>query len=187
MYRKLRTINLTLLLLSITIFGNAQQQTLWPDLEKVSKAVEAYMQKNKPDWRHETALPPTPQGSPPSPAVAIHFWSSEKCATAELLIDGVNVGKHPVSCRIKVAIDQSTSASAARERLANFVREEPSASPVAVGEKGYIWRGGDVVFVKGKFTFWCSGGLDLRVGDFTNNSEFVLKLAKEIATGAPDQ
>jgi len=41
-----------------------------------------------------------------------------------------------------------------------------------------------VVFIKGKFTFWLSGGLDLRVGDFTNNSEFIMKLAKEIAEAA---
>lgn len=185
MHRKLLTICLMPLLLSVTI-AHGGQQVLWPDLERVSKAVETYLQKNKPDWRHETALPPTPPGRPPSPSVVIHFWTSEKCVTAELIIDGVNVGKHPVSCHIKLAIDQSDSAFAARERLARFASEEPGASAISVGEKGYTWRGGDVVFIKGKFTFWLSGGLDLRVGDFTNNSEFILKLAKEIANAAPD-
>jgi hypothetical protein len=185
MHRKLLAIYLTLLLLSVTV-SNAAQQTLLPELEKVSRAVETFVRKNKPDWHHKPSLPPTPAGSQPSATVAIHFWSSERCVTAELLIDGVNVGKHPVSCRIKLAIDQSESAFAARERLAKLVREEPSASPIPVGEKGYTWRGGHIVFVKGKFTFWLDGGLDLRVGDFTNNSEFMEKLAKEIANAAPD-
>jgi hypothetical protein len=184
MYRKLLTIHLSALLLSVTS-SNAAGQSLRPDLEKVSRAVETYFEKNRLDWRHETALPPTPPGGQPSPDVAIHFWSSEKCVTAELVIDGVNVGKHPVSCRIKLAIDQSPSASDARARLTNFVRDERSASPISAGDKGYIWRGGDVVFVKGKFTFWLSGGLDLRVGDFTSNPDFMVKLAKEIADAAP--
>ena len=184
MHRKLLAIYLTALLLLVTA-SNAAQQTLLPDLEKVSRAVETFVQKNKPDWQHKASLPPTPAGSQPSSTVAIHFWSSEKCVTAELILDGVNVGKHSVPCRIKLAIDQSESAYAARERLAKFVLEEPGASAIPVGEKGYFWRGGHIVFVKDKFTFWLSGGLDLRVGDFTDNSEFMLKLAKEIATAAP--
>ena len=158
---------------------------LRPDLEKVSKAVETYVQKHKPDWHHENALPPTPPGSQPSPDVVIHFWSSERCVVAELIIDGVNTGKHPVSCRIKLAIDQSKSPSAARERLANFVREERSATVISVGDKAYVWNRGDIVFIKDKFTFWLSGGLDLRVGDFTNNASFMEKLAKQIADAAP--
>src|SRR6185436_13199231 len=130
------------------------------------------LQTNKPGWRHETALPPTPSGGQPSPDVAIHFWSSEQCAVAELVIDGVNTGKHPISCRIKLAIDESASPTAARERLANFVREERGATVIPVGDKAYVWNRGDIVFIKGKFTFRLSGGLDLRVGDFTNNAAF---------------
>src|SRR5258705_3317968 len=118
MYRKLLTIHLPVLLLCVTSSTGAAQSL--PEPEKVSKAVETYIQQNRADWRHETALPPTPPGGQPSPDVAIHFWSSEKCVTAELLIDGVNVGKHPVSCRIKLAIDQSASATAVRVRLADF-------------------------------------------------------------------
>ena len=160
-------------------------QTLRPDLERVSKAVEASVQKHEPDWRHETALPPTPPGSQPSPDVAIHFWSSEKCVVAELSIDGVNTGKHPVSCRIKLAIDQSASPPAARERLAHFVRDEPGATVISIGDKAYVWNRGHIVFIKGKFTFWVSGGLDLRVGDFTNNAAFIEKWAKLIADAVP--
>ena len=181
MYRRL----LTICLLAIAACVNLAGQSLRPDLEKVSSAVVAYVQKHKPDWHHKTALPPTPSGSQPSPDVAIHFWSSERCAVAELIIDGVNTGKHPVSCRIKLAIDQSESPFAARERLANFAREERGATAISVGEKAYVWNRGDIVFIKGKFTFWLGGGLDLRVGDFTNNAAFIATLAKQIADAAP--
>jgi len=160
-------------------------QSLASDLDKVSKSVENYLRQMRPEWNHETVPPATPPGSQPSPDVVIHFWSSEKCLTAEVIIDGVSSGKHPVSCRVKLAIDQSSSASAARTRLSNFVLDERSASPISVGDKGYIWRGSEVVFIKGKFTFWLGGGLNLRVGDFTNNREFMEKLAKEIADAVP--
>ena len=160
-------------------------QSLAPDLEKVSKGVENSFRQKRPEWRHETVPPATPPGSQPSPDVVIHFWSSEKCLTAEVIIDGVSSGTQPVSCRVKLAIDQSPSASAARARLSDFALHERSASPVAVGDKGYFWRGTELVFVKGKFTFWLGGGLDLRVGDFTNNREFMEKLAKEIADAVP--
>ena len=177
MYQRLPTICLLVLAACVDVAA----QSLRPELEKVSRAVEAYVQTHKPDWRHETSLPPAPPGSQPSPDVAIHFWSSERCVVAELIIDGVNTGKHPVSCRIKLAIDQSESPSAARERLAKFVREERSATVISVGDKAYVWNRGDIVFIKDKFTFWLGGGLDLRVGDFTNNAEFMEKLAKQIA------
>lgn len=180
-YRRLQTICLIVVCSCVDLAG----QLLRPDLEKVSKAVETYVQKRKPDWRHETALPPTPPGSQPSPDVAIHFWSSEKCVVAEVSIDGVNTGKHPVSCRIKLAIDQSTSPAAARQRLADFVREERSATVISIGDKAYVWSRGDIVFIKGKFTFWLSGGLDLRVGDFTNNAAYMEKWAREIADAVP--
>jgi hypothetical protein len=65
--------------------------------------------------------------------------------------------------------------------LIQFARNEPSATPIAVGDKGYFWHGTDLIFIKGKFTFWLNGSLQLRVGDFTNNKEFTEKLAKEIA------
>ena len=160
-------------------------QSTAPELEKVSKSVEDSFRRKRPEWKHETVPPATPPGSQPSPDVVIHFWSSEKCLTAEVIIDGVTSGKHPVSCRIKLAIDQSASAAAARARLDDFVLHEQSASPISLGDKGYRWRGTDVVFIKGKFTFWLGGGVNLRVGDFTNNREFMEKLAKEIADALP--
>ncbi|HEV7906415.1 MAG TPA: hypothetical protein VGO96_21435 [Pyrinomonadaceae bacterium] len=160
-------------------------QALAPDLDRVSKSVENSFRQKRPEWKHETVPPATPPGSQPSPDVVIHFWSSEKCLTAEVVIDGVSAGKHPVSCRVKLAIDQSASALAARTRLDEFVLNERSASPLSVGDKGYIWRGSEVVFVKGKFTFWLVGDLQLRVGDFTNNREFMEKLAREIAEAVP--
>lgn len=160
-------------------------QSLAPDLDKVSKSVEHNFRQKRSEWKHETVPPAMPPGSQPSPDVVIHFWSSEKCLTAEVIIDEVSLGKHPVSCRVKLAIDQSPSAAAARERLSNFVLNERSASAIPVGDKGYLWRGSDVVFIKGKFTFWLGGGLNLRVGDFTNSREFMEKLAKEIADAVP--
>lgn len=159
-------------------------QSLSPDLDKVSNSIEEYLRQKRPDWKHET-IPPGPVGTPPSSSVVVHLWSSEKCLTAEVIIDGENSGKHPVSCRIKLAIDRSESESAALTRLGIFIRSEPSANPISVGDKGYIWRGSELVFVKGKFTFWLGGSLDLRVGDFTNYKEFMDKLANEIADAVP--
>ena len=139
-YRRLLTICLIVVSSCVDLAG----QSLRPDLERVSKAVQTYIQKHKPNWSHETALPPPPPGSQPSPDVAIHFWSAEKCVVAELIIDGVNTGKHPVSCHIKLAIDQSTSPSAARKRLADFVLEERSATVISIGDKAYVWSRGDI-------------------------------------------
>lgn len=170
-----------LCLLVASSYSAVNGQSLRPDLEKVSRTIESYIHRTRPGWNHETVPPATPPGQQPSPVVVIHFWTSEKCLTAEVIIDGASSGKQPVSCHIKLAIDQSSSASAARTRLSDFVQQEPSASPVQVGDKGYVWRGSDVVFIKDKFTFWLSGVLDLRVGDFTKNREFLEKLAKELA------
>lgn len=88
-------------------------------------------------------------------------------------------------CRVKLAIYQGPSASEARTGLSNFVLGERSASAISVGDKGYVWGGSNLVFIKGKFTFWLSGGLDVRVGDFSYNAEFMEKLAKEIADAVP--
>ncbi|HEV2802564.1 MAG TPA: hypothetical protein VGW12_18980 [Pyrinomonadaceae bacterium] len=172
------------LLLTTTASSRFNGQSLAPDLAKVSKNVEGYFNQKKPGWKHEIVPPATPPGSQPSPNVVIHFWSSEKCLVAEVIIDGVRSGEQPVPCRVKLAIDQSPSASAARERLGNFVLDEKSASPITVGDKGYVWRGSEVVFIKGKFTFWLGGNLELRVGGFTNNREFMERLAREIAEAA---
>ena len=171
-------------LLLVSICSPIAGQSLSPDLDKVSKSVEDYFRQRRPEWKHKT-IPPGPVGTPPSPSVVVHLWSSEKCLTAEVIIDGASSGKHPVSCHIKLAIDRSESELAARTRLSNFVMNERSANPITVGDKGYIWGGTELVFVKGKFTFWLGGGLDLRVGDFTNNREFINKLAKEIADALP--
>jgi len=160
-------------------------QSLEPELEKVGKGVERYFQQKRPGWVHDSVPPAMPPGSRPSPTVAIHLWSSEKCLTAEVIIDGVNSGKQPVPCRVKLAIYQAPSASEAHTGLSNFVLGERSATPITVGDKGYVWHGSKLVFIKGKFTFWLSGGLDVRVGDFSYNGEFMEKLAKEIADAVP--
>jgi hypothetical protein len=161
----------------------APPQTVAADLARASGGVEDYIREKKPGWKHETVPPATPPGGTPSPYVVIHFWSSEKCLTAELKIDGVGSGPQPVPCRVKLAIDQSPTAADARARLSNFARDQfgESLTPVEVGDKGYVWQGSSVVFIKGKFTFWLSGGADLRVGDFSINRGFIEGLAKEIA------
>jgi len=153
------------------------------DLDKISERVESYIRQKKSGWKHETVLPPMPPGSQPSRDVVIHFWSSERCLTAELSLDGVSYGARPVPCRVKLAIDQSPSATEARTRLSDFVLRQPgvNSTPLSVGDKGYVWNGSDVVFIKGRFTFWLSGGVELRVGDFAINREFTEKLAKDIA------
>jgi hypothetical protein len=150
-------------------------------LDQVSAQVEGYIQESR-GWNHETALPPTPPGAQPSRDVSIHFWSSEKCLTASLIIDRKSYGLQPVPCRVKLAIDQSSSAISARDRLGNFVMNEREHKPVPfpVGDKGYIW-GGSIVFIKGRFTFWLSGTVDLNIGDFSIQREFMEKLARDIA------
>jgi hypothetical protein len=171
---------LLLMSISFPISG----QSLSSDLGKVSKSIEDYFRLKRPEWKHQT-IPPGPLGTPPSPNIVIHQWSSEKCLTAEVFIDGKSSGKHPVSCRIKLAIDRSESASAARARLSDFVMEEHGANPISVGDKGYVWGGTELVFVKGKFTFWLGGNLSLRVGDFSGHREFMDRLAKEVADAVP--
>ena len=156
----------------------AQKKSL--SLVEVSQQVEDYIQKSR-SWKHETALPPIPPGGQPSPDVSIHFWSSEKCLTASLRIEGKSYADQPVPCRVKLAIDQSDSAISARNRLGNFVMNEREVKPTPfpVGDKGYVW-GGSIVFIKGRFTFWLSGSVDLRIGDFSIQREFMEKLARDI-------
>ncbi|HEX8161368.1 MAG TPA: hypothetical protein VF538_05820 [Pyrinomonadaceae bacterium] len=140
------------------------------------------MSEKKVGWKHETTPPATPPGGTPSRDVVIHAWSSEDCLKAELKIDGVSYGAKPVPCRINLAIDQASSTDAARARLDDFVRRQRSSSlvPLEMGDKGYVWNGTSVVFVKGRFTFWLGGGVDLHVGHFEINREFIERLAKEI-------
>lgn len=169
-------------LLLVGIVAPAAGQAIPTDLDQVSKRVENYFSEKKAGWKHETAPPATPPGSTPSRDVVIHFWSSESCLTAELTLDGVSYGAKPVPCRIKLAIDQSPTATEARARLSNFARNQYGGNlmPVEMGDKGYVWNGSNIVFIKGRFTFWLDGGVDLRVGDFAINREFIERLAKEI-------
>lgn len=182
----------TVYLLSLSLVGvptSFAQRPVAPELEIVSKSVENYFRRKRPGWKLNNVPPATPPGSQASPDMVVHFWSSEKCFTAEVIIDGVRSGNYPVSCHFKLAISKGLSASDALARLNEFVLNEASATAVSVGDKGYIWRGTELVFVRGKFTFWFGGSVKLRVGDFTNNREFLEKLAREIAdsiTSAPE-
>jgi hypothetical protein len=180
-YKKaIRAVFCTFVVLAAGILCPTSGQSLSPELDTVTKSIENYFRQKRPDWKHES-VPPGPLGTPFSPTIVVYFWWSDKCLTAEVLIDGKSSGRQAVPCRFKLAITQSQSGSDTLAHLIQFVRDEPSASPVAVGDKGYFWRGTDLVFIKGKFTFWLNGSLQLRVGDFTNNKEFIEKLAKEIA------
>ena len=154
-------------------------QSLSPDLDQVTKNIEGYFRQKRPDWKYET-VPPGPLGTPPSPKVVVYFWSSEKCVTAEVFIDDESTGRQPVACRVKLAITESESPLIVQNNLSRFVMTERSATPVQVGDKGYLWHGTELVFIKDKFTFWL-GGLDLRIGNSANNDVFLKKLAKEIA------
>jgi hypothetical protein len=60
----------------------------------------------------------------------------------------------------------------------NAREDKPTSFPV--GDKGYVW-GGSIVFMKGRFTFWLSGTVDLNIGDFSVRQEFMEKLAQDIA------
>jgi hypothetical protein len=61
------------------------------------------------------------------------------------------------------------------------MRDLRGATPVTVGDNGYILQSTQLVFVKGKFTFSLSGSVKLTVGDVPITKEFIEKLAKEIA------
>ena len=159
---------LLIVLMSHTFAVAAQSTPV--SLNQISEQVQNYMQKSR-GWKHHTADPPTPAGSKPSTDVVVHFWSSEKCFTAEVRVDGKDYGTQPVPCRIKLAVDQSSSAIAARTRLSEFAMNPYEGNPTLfpVGDKGYLWGGSNIVFIKGRFTFWLSGGVDLKVGDFSIN------------------
>ncbi|MCA1817625.1 MAG: hypothetical protein LC746_14745 [Acidobacteria bacterium] len=173
----------TLCLFYACITDAGAAQSVSPDLAQVSGRVVQHFREKHPGWKHETAQPPTPPGGAPSRDVAIHFWSSENCLTAELRLDGTSYGSKPVPCRFKLAIDQSASSVDARERLVGFVNNQrgDGFEPIQVGDKGYVWNGSRVVFVKGSFTFWLDGGADLHVGDFSVNREFIERTAKEVS------
>jgi hypothetical protein len=138
-------------------------------LKQVSDQVQHYMQKSR-GWKHETLDPPTPPGVKPSSDVSIHFWSSEKCLTAELRVEGKSYGMHPVPCRLKLVVYDSPSPIEARTRLSSWVMNdrEGDPTPLPVGDKAYAWKGSNIVFLKGRFTFWLTGGIDFRVGDFSS-------------------
>ena len=157
-------------------------QSTSTSLAQVSQQAETYIEKSR-GWKHGTADPPTPPGSTPSTDVVIHFWSSEKCLTAELRVNSKDYGMQPVPCRIKLAIDQSPSPLDARNRLSNFVNDTRDKNPsvINLGDKGYVWGGSHIVFIKGRFTFWLSGTLDLRIGDLLINRDFMEALGQDIA------
>ena len=181
--RRLPAQVLTLCLLVACIADAGTTQSASPDLAQVSDRVERYIREKHPAWKHETAQPPTPPGGTPSNDVAIHFWSSENCLTAELKIDGAIYGAKSVPCHIKLAIDRSASPVDARERLVGFVNRQrgDSFEPIEIGDKGYVWNGSHVVFVRGSFTFWLNGGADLHVGEFSVNREFIERMAREVS------
>jgi hypothetical protein len=152
-------------------------------LNDISEQVRNYIQKTR-NWKHLTADPPTPPGTKPSTDVSINFWSSEHCLTVDLRVDGKDFGSQPVPCRIKLAIDQSPSEFDARNRLSRFVTDSRDTNPTSlpIGDKAYLWNGSHIVFLKGRFTFWLDGTVDLRVGDLLVNRDFIEKLARDIAT-----
>ena len=176
-----------ILFLTLSIYPrNLAAQIKASSLAEVSQQVEGYIQKSR-GWKHETALPPIPPGGQPSPDVSIHFWSSEKCLTASVRIEGKSYEDQAVPCRFKLAIDQTDSAMSARARLSNFVMNEREVKPTPfpLGDKGYVW-GGSIVFIKGRFTFWLSGSVDLRIGDFSIQREVMEKLARDIDAAVTD-
>jgi len=174
-----------LILLSV-LLGHAYTvaaQSSSVTLNDISQQVQNYIRKTR-DWKHSLVDPPTPPGSKPSTDVSVNFWSSEHCLTVDLRIDGKDFGTQPVPCRIKLAIDQSPSEIDARDRLSRFLTDVRDTGPTVlpIGDKGYLWNGSHIVFLKGRFTFWLSGTVDLRVGDLMINRDFMEKLARDIAS-----
>jgi hypothetical protein len=161
----------------------APAQTLAPELAQMSGRVESYIREKKPGWKHETTPPPTPPGYKPSPNVVVHFWSSDKCMTAELKVDGANYGARPVPCMIHLAIYQAASAAEALRSLDDSITHDRGErfEPFAVGDKGYLRNGNAVVFVKGRFTFWLDGRVELSVGRFSIDCDFIERMAKDIS------
>ena len=159
----------------------AQSSTV--TLNDISEQVRNYIQKTR-DWKLTIVDPPTPPGTKPSTDVSINFWSSEHCLTVDLRVDGKDFGKQPVPCQIKLAIDQLPSEIDARNRLSRFLTDsrDTNPTPLPIGDKAYLWSGSHIVFLKGRFTFWLDGTVDLRVGDLLINRDFIEKLARDIAT-----
>lgn len=158
-------------------------QTPTTELQQIVERVEAHMLRSRPTWKHETVPPPLPPGAPPSRDISIHFWSSDSCMQAEMKIDGVNYGVRPIPCRIKLTILEKPSVTELRESVREFLRSKSGADPkeVPIGEMGYLWSASDLVFTKGRYSFWINGVVTLRVGGFRIDREFTEGLAKEFA------
>ncbi len=156
------------------------------DLAQVSRRVEDHIRQTRKEWKHELVPPLTPPGYPLSDTVVIHKWTSERCGTVALRLDGKSYGEQPVPCVLSLIIDQSSSATVAIDRLSRFVNKRGRvtdlgrATPIPIGDKGYV-QDGQIVFVKGRFMFYVRASADLRVGEFSISRDFEEKMAKEIA------
>lgn len=135
------------------------------DLDRVGERLVSFFKHWRPGWAHSTVEPAAAPGQQPSRNVAIHFWRSDNCLTVDAVVDGARRPELPVSCMVKVAAYQFPTAEAAREHLKGFVdiersmRKPGALRPLALGDEGYGWGRSNVVFRKGRFSYWLSGSV----------------------------
>ena len=147
------------------------------DLDRVGERLVSFFKQWRPGWEHGTVEPVAAPGQQPSRDVAIHFWRSDNCLIVDAVVEGARRPELPVYCTVKVAAYQFPTAEAAREHLKGFVESErqkktPGAlRPLALGDEGYGWKRSNVVFRKGRFSYWLSSS----VGNSYGHDEFELQ------------
>lgn len=165
------------------------------NLEDIGERLVSFFKKERPGWEHNTVEPgpiPAP-GSQPNRNVAVHFWRSDKCLKVNAVVDGERREGLPVFCAVKVAAYQFPSAEAARAHLAGFVEfQRPrkaygGITPVELSDEGYVWNHSNVVFRKGRFSFWLAGNVANSYGRDEDElaKEVTEAFARDVARAVP--
>ncbi|HEX8456422.1 MAG TPA: hypothetical protein VF656_03795 [Pyrinomonadaceae bacterium] len=147
------------------------------DLERVGERLVRFFKEKRPGWEHSTVEPLAAPGQQPSRNVAIHFWRSDKCLIVDATIDGEQRKALPVYCKVKVAVYLFPTIDAARAHLDEFAQSQRTRKapwtlrPVALGDEGYGWGLSNVVFRKGRYSFW----LDTVIGNSYGLDQFALE------------
>ncbi|HEX8071933.1 MAG TPA: hypothetical protein VF546_18440 [Pyrinomonadaceae bacterium] len=183
------------LLLAVCLPTCAQTpaQELDPELAGLGEQLVSRLRELRPDWTHDAVPPATPPGDKPSSTVAIHFWRSHKCLTAERDNKGTPEDV-PLACVVKVAVYLFDTREQNHKFLDDFIGRErlrgPKPTSIAAGDEGYVWGRGNVIFVKGRFMFWLDIGVQddvpgARLKSEATGQDVLQEFAKEIAAAAP--
>lgn len=183
-----------LLLACLPTCAQTLAQELDPALAELSEQLVSHLHEQRPEWMHDAVPPATPPGSKPSSTVAIHFWRSSKCLTAEH-DSAAGPRTVPVACNVKVAIYLFPTPADGRNYLKDIIGRERLSGPrpdaLAVGDEGYVWGGNRVIFIKGRFLFWVDTNVqdnipaDARLSLDAPSLNITKAFAKDVAAAVP--